>query len=50
MICGLNSVVGVNGAPNWDSTKAATTGCLSYGWTWTKSDKVTTRVNKCYYC
>lgn len=46
MICGLASTVGVNGVPNWDAANAATTGCLSYSWTWTKSDDSTvTRAN-----
>jgi len=30
MMCGKTSVVGVHGTPNWDSTKAATTGCLMH--------------------
>lgn len=50
-VCGLTSTVGVNGVPNWDSENAATSGCLSYSWTWTQSDDATvTRANTCYYC
>lgn len=49
MVCGLSGVVGGHGTPNWDSTKAATTGCLTYSWTHTDAKKVAT-ANTCYYC
>lgn len=29
-LCGTNAVVGVHGTPNYDKTKAATTGCLGF--------------------
>lgn len=44
MVCGTTAAVGGHGTPNWDSTKAATSGCLTYTWTHSKVG------NTCYYC